>query len=111
MPPLPVRTIEEADRWLEWFEAHTAARGELPKLKPFMAALGYRQSTYQSWFLRAGVRPYRVLASLRLLRALRDLKRGDTVTAVAYRYGYSSPQTFGRTCRQVLGASPTRALA
>lgn len=51
------------------------------------------------------MRTYRLWC--RLLRALRELATGDDATAAAYAAGFADLAHFSRTCRRMLGYSPT----
>ena len=61
-----------------------------------------------------GTTPTRYLRQVRLDRAHRDLLAADpgheTVTAVAYRWGFPSPGRFASYYQQVYGVRPSRAL-
>lgn len=67
--------------------------------------LGVGSSTLMSRFFRAGLpSPKRYLAGIRLLYAAGLLASpGFAIADVAYRLEYSSPQSFGRHLRSVLG--------
>ncbi len=67
--------------------------------------LGIGASTLMSRFFRAGLpSPKRYLAGIRLLYAAGLLASpGFTITDIAYRLEYSSPQSFGRHLRSLLG--------
>ena len=64
-------------------------------------------STFMSRFLRAGLpSPKRYLAWTRLLHAAAHLEqRGLSIADVAHRLEYSSPQSFGRNVRALLGCT------
>ena len=70
-------------------------------------ALGVRPSTLMSRFFRARLpAPKRYLATARLVRAARLLENpGLSVASVANHLDYSSPQSFGRHVRTMLGFS------
>jgi AraC-like DNA-binding protein len=70
-------------------------------------ALRVRPSTFMSRFLRAALpSPKRYLAATRLLYAAALLEiPGFSVADAAYRLEYSSPQSFGRHVRAILGAT------
>jgi transcriptional regulator GlxA family with amidase domain len=70
-------------------------------------ALGILPSTLMSRFFRARLpAPKRYLASARLVRAARLLENpGLSVASVANHLDYSSPQSFGRHVRTMLGVS------
>jgi AraC-like DNA-binding protein len=67
--------------------------------------LGVRCTTLMSRFARAGLpSPKSYLAAVRLVHATLLFERpGYTVADVAYRLDYSSPQSFGRHVRALLG--------
>jgi len=67
--------------------------------------LGVRPSTFMSRYFRAGLpSPKRYLSGMRLVYAAGLLEtRGLSISDVAYRLQYSSPQSFGRHLRNSLG--------
>ncbi len=67
--------------------------------------IGVRCTTLMSRFVRAGLpSPKSYLAAMRLVHAALLFERpGYTVADVAYRLDYSSPQSFGRHVRALLG--------
>ena len=71
--------------------------------------LGVRPSTIVSRFVRAGLpSPKDHLVAARLCHAARLFDEGDlSVSDVAYRLQYASPQSFGRHLRIVLGITPS----
>jgi transcriptional regulator GlxA family with amidase domain len=79
-------------------------------VRGFAAQLGVGSSTLLSRFFRARVpAPKRYLAHARLVRAARLLENaGLSVSNVANRLEYSSPQSFGRHVRGLLGLTAQR---
>jgi AraC-like DNA-binding protein len=78
---------------------------ETPTVRRLAAQLHVRPSTLMSRFARAGLpSPKNYLASVRLLHAAHLFESGGlSVADVAYRLDYSSPQSFGRHLRTMLG--------
>jgi AraC-like DNA-binding protein len=78
---------------------------ETPTVRRLAASLHVRPSTLMSRFARAGLpSPKNYLASVRLLHAAHLFESGGlSVADVAYRLDYSSPQSFGRHLRTMLG--------
>jgi AraC-like DNA-binding protein len=78
---------------------------DLATARELTARLGVRCTTLMSRFARAGLpSPKSYLAAVRLLHATLLFERpGYTVADVAYRLDYSSPQSFGRHVRALLG--------
>jgi AraC-like DNA-binding protein len=78
---------------------------ETPTVRRLAASLHVRPSTLMSRFARAGLpSPKTYLASVRLLHAAHLFESGGlSVADVAYRLDYSSPQSFGRHLRTMLG--------
>ena len=74
-------------------------------VRSLTAWLEVRPSTFMSRFLRAGlVSPKRYLSAARIVHAAALFEMsGLSVTDVAYRLEYSSPQSFGRHLRAVTG--------
>lgn len=74
-------------------------------VKRLARAAGVLQTSLNSRFLRAHLpSPKRYLASVRLLFAAAMFEEPDTsISDVSHRLNYSSPQTFGRHVREVLG--------
>ena len=77
----------------------------MPPAAPTAARLRLPASTLMSRFFRAGLpSPKRYLAGLRLVHAAALLETpGLSISDVAYRLEYSSPQSFGRHVRAGLG--------
>src|SRR2546422_228675 len=93
---------------------HRCHGDELPRLAPVLPAvrrrarrLQMRPSTLMSRFYRGGLpSPKSYLAGMRLLHAAYLLQNpGLSVSDVAYRLDYSSPQSFGRHLRAMLGVT------
>ena len=78
---------------------------ELPTVTALAQQLSVRPSTLMSRFARAGLpSPKNYLAAVRLLHAAFLFETaGLSVADVAYRLEYSSPQSFGRHLRAMLG--------
>ena len=78
---------------------------DTPTVRRLAASLHVRPSTLMSRFARAGLpSPKTYLASVRLLHAAHLFESGGlSVADVAYRLDYSSPQSFGRHLRTMLG--------
>jgi AraC-like DNA-binding protein len=74
-------------------------------VRQLSARLGIRPSTLMSRFARAGLpSPKSYLAAMRLLHAAQMLEDGGlSIADVAHRLDYSSPQSFGRHVRSLLG--------
>ncbi len=91
------------------FEALVRLAPGLPKAKMFLARLDINSSTFTSRFHRSGLpSPKRYLSSIRLLYASAFLELpGLSLSDVAYRLEYSSPQSFGRHVRTFLGTTAT----
>ncbi len=87
------------------FEAFVRLAPELTTVKAFTRRLNIHQSTFMSRFNRIDIpTPKRYLVAIRLLYAAAFLELpGLTLSDVAYRLQYSSPQSFGRHLRTVLG--------
>jgi AraC-like DNA-binding protein len=88
-----------------YFGALVRTAPRMPTVRGFTQAMGVHPSTFTSRFLRAHLpSPKRYLAATRLLyaSALLETPRVSIVT-VAYRLGYSSPQSFGRHVRAATG--------
>jgi AraC-like DNA-binding protein len=87
------------------FEAFVRLAPELTTVKAFTRRLNIHQSTFMSRFNRIDIpTPKQYLVAIRLLYAAAFLELpGLTLTDVAYRLQYSSPQSFGRHLRTVLG--------
>lgn len=78
---------------------------DTPTVRRLARALHVRPSTLMSRFARAGLpSPKNYLAAVRLLHAAHLFESGGlSVADVAYRLDYSSPQSFGRHLRTMLG--------
>ena len=81
---------------------------ETPAVRPLARRLGIKPSTLMSRFVRAGLpSPKTYLAAIRLLYAAQYFEGGGrSVADVAYRLDCSSPQSFGRSLRALLGITP-----
>jgi AraC-like DNA-binding protein len=88
-----------------FFEALIRLAPEVPTARQLCDRLGVRCTTLMSRFARAGLpSPKNYLAAIRLVHATLLFERpGYTVADVAYRLDYSSPQSFGRHVRALLG--------
>ncbi len=89
------------------FEALVRLAPGLTSVKLLTKRLDMNPSTFTSRFFRAGLpSPKRYLAGLRLVYAAAFLELpGLSLTDVAYRLQYSSPQSFGRHLRTELGTT------
>jgi AraC-like DNA-binding protein len=90
-----------------FFEAVARLAPALTTVRGLARHLRVRPSTLMSRFHRAGVpSPKSYLAGMRLLHASFLFQNpGLSVSDVAYRMDYSSPQSFGRHLRAVLGVT------
>jgi AraC-like DNA-binding protein len=81
---------------------------EMPAVRAVAARFEIKPSTLMSRFARAGLpSPKTYLAAIRLLYAAQYFEGGGrSVADVAYRLDCSSPQSFGRTIRAMLGITP-----
>ncbi|MCY0148112.1 AraC family transcriptional regulator [Hoeflea sp. G2-23] len=71
------------------------------------AIAGLSLSRFAEMFVATvGETPSAYLRRWRLTLARQDLQRGDRVDAIARRYGYRSPEGFGRAFRQHFGKNP-----
>jgi AraC-like DNA-binding protein len=88
-----------------FFEVLIRLAPDLPTARVLSDRLGVRSTTLVSRFARAGLpSPKSYLAAVRLVHAAVLFERpGFTVADVAYRLDYSSPQSFGRHVRTLLG--------
>lgn len=88
-----------------FFEALVRLAPDVPTVREFARHLDVRTSTLISRFQRAGLpSPKSYLAAVRLVHAVLLFERpGYTVADVAYRLEYSSPQSFGRHVRALMG--------
>ena len=89
------------------FETLVRLAPALTSVKLFTAQLGVHPSTFMSRFFRAQLpSPKRYLVATRILYASALLEvPGLSLADVAYRLQYSSPQSFGRHVRTVLGTT------
>ena len=78
---------------------------EIPTVRKLAERVNVRPSTLMSRFSRAGLpSPKNYLAAVRLLHAAHLFEAGGlSVADVSYRLDYSSPQSFGRHVRTMLG--------
>lgn len=90
-----------------FLEALIRLAAEMPTVSGVAAQLSVRPSTLMSRFARAGLpSPKNYLAAIRLLHAAHLFETaGLSVADVAYRLEYSSPQSFGRHLRAMLGVT------
>jgi AraC-like DNA-binding protein len=91
-----------------FFEALVRLAPTTVTVRRLCRTLRVRPSTLMSRFGRAGLpSPKSYLAAMRLLHAalLFEQERGLSVADVAYRLDYSSPQSFGRHLRALMGVS------
>jgi AraC-like DNA-binding protein len=88
-----------------FFDALAAGASRLRTVRELCRTLGVRAPSVTSRFYRAGVpAPKRFLAMTRLVRAAALLENpGLSISQVAYRLGYSSPQCFNRHVRRWSG--------
>src|SRR5215211_80312 len=86
-------------------EAMIRLAPEVPTVTALAGQLSVRPSTLMSRFARAGLpSPKNYLSAIRLLHAAFLFETaGLSVAAVAFRLEYSSPQSFGRHLRAMLG--------
>lgn len=89
------------------FEAIVRLAPGLPKVKMLTDHLDIHSSTFTSRFFRAGLpSPKRYLSAIRIIYAAAFLELpGLSLSDVAYRLEYSSPQSFGRHLRAVVGTT------
>ncbi len=92
-----------------FFEALVRLAPDVPTVRQLARHLEVRTSTLISRFQRAGLpSPKSYLAAIRLVHAALLFERpGYTVADVAYRLEYSSPQSFGRHVRALMGITST----
>lgn len=97
-------TGADRDCW-RFFEALFTAPPHVITVRAFSQYLGVLPSTLMSRFFRARLpAPKRYLAVARLVRAARLFENpGFSVANIANHLDYSSPQSFGRHVRSVLG--------
>ena len=113
--PVTARVLERLQPALEgapvearlFFEALARLAPVLPTVRAIARHLRHRPSTLMSRFYRAGLpSPKSYLAGMRLIHAAYLLESpGLSVADVAHRLDYSSPQSFGRHLRAMLGLS------
>jgi len=92
-----------------YFRWMISAAPRTASVRALLRPLGLPASTFMSRFFRAGLpSPKRYLAATRLLHAAALLEQPAlSVTDVAYRLEYSSPQSFGRHVRSHTGLTAT----
>ena len=92
-----------------FLEAMIRLAPDTPTVRNLSKRLGVRPSTLMSRFARADLpSPKSYLAAIRLLHAaLLFEDSGLSIADVAYRLEYSSPQSFGRHVRSLLGITST----
>ncbi|HEY2852535.1 MAG TPA: helix-turn-helix domain-containing protein [Gemmatimonadaceae bacterium] len=97
-------TGSSTDCW-RFFEALFTAPPQIVTIRAFSRLLGVLPSTLMSRFFRAKLpAPKQYLAVARLIRAARLFENpGFSVANIANHLDYSSPQSFGRHVRTVLG--------
>jgi AraC-like DNA-binding protein len=88
-----------------FFEVLVRLAPDITTVRTLCRSCDVRPSTLMSRFARAGLpSPKSFLASVRLLHAAHLLEApGRSIADVAYRLEYSSPQSFGRHIRAMLG--------
>jgi AraC-like DNA-binding protein len=98
---------EPAPEVRHFFEVLVRLAPETSTVRQFCRDLGLQPSTFVSRFHRLQLpSPKRYLASLRLVFAAALLEPpGRSVADVAYRLEFSSPQSFGRHLRNLLGVT------
>lgn len=91
-----------------FFELLVRLAPEIPAVRALATRFQIKPSTLMSRFARAGLpSPKAYLAAIRLLYAAQYFEGGGrSVADVAYRLECSSPQSFGRTLRAMLGITP-----
>ena len=92
-----------------FLEAMIRLAPDTPTVRSLARRLGVRPSTLMSRFARADLpSPKSYLAAIRLLHAAQLFEdSGLSIADVAYRLEYSSPQSFGRHVRSLLGITST----
>jgi len=92
---------------LHFFEAIFVRAERVSTIRALATRLGILPSTLMSRFHRAGLpAPKQYLCYARLLRAARLLEDpGHSLAGVSHALRYSSPQSFGRHIRMLLGMS------
>jgi AraC-like DNA-binding protein len=123
----PNNAATTGSRWLERGQVRASAvrravdfieanAGRPVSLADIAAATGTSARSLRAGFHRhLGVSPMDFLRRTRLERAHRDLQgadpdRGETVTAIARRWGFASPGRFAADYRHVYGCPPRRTL-
>lgn len=103
--PLVGALGEAPDDLRRFFEALVRLAPDITTVRALCRSCAVRPSTLMSRFARAGLpSPKSYLASVRLLHAAHLLEApGRSIADVAYRMEYSSPQSFGRHIRAMLG--------
>jgi len=88
-----------------FFQALIRSASGVSTVRRLVQRFGVTPSTFMSRFFRAGLpSPKRYLSSTRLVYAAALFEeRGLSIADVAYRLEYSSPQSFGRHLRAMLG--------
>jgi AraC-like DNA-binding protein len=91
------------------FEGLVRLAPEVPNVRALCRRLGMRPSTFMSRFFRSGLpSPKRYLAAVRVVYVAGLFEvRGLSVSDVAYRLEFSSPQSFGRHLRALTGQTPS----
>lgn len=109
LAPLLEGLAELPDDSRLFLEAMVRLAPNTPAVRELAKQLRIRPSTLMSRFNRAGLpSPKSYLSAIRLLHASQLFEGGGmTVADVAYRLEYSSPQSFARHLRSVLGVTPT----
>lgn len=103
-----LRVLDEAPPETQLFvEAMIRLAPDTPTVTALAERLYVRPSTLMSRFARAGLpSPKNYLSAIRLLHAAHLFEiSGLSVADVAYRLEYSSPQSFGRHLRAILGVT------
>jgi AraC-like DNA-binding protein len=98
------------DDCLRFFETLFTLPAHVSTIRELARILDVHPSTFMSRFFRLGLpAPKRYLAMARLVRAAHLFENpGCSIAAAANRLEYSSPQSFGRHVRTVLGVSASR---
>lgn len=93
-----------------FFEALLRVAPETTTVRSLCGILGVHPSTMMSRFLRAGLpSPREYLSWVRLVHAAGLLEdRGLSLSDVAYRLDHSSPQSFGRHIKSLLGCTASQ---
>lgn len=99
---MSVQTIETMAKWVENNVANN------PTLMEMSSHVGYSPYYCSTKFREHTGRTYRqFLAQCRLKAAARDLMNtGDRITDIAFRYGYSSPESLARAFAAAFHCSP-----